>query len=181
MSEFNPMFLIAVPQLGDPNFFHRVIFILHHDSQGAIGLVVNNPLDLNLGDFAKGQKLACHPDLANLKAYCGGPVNPELGWLLHHDNSIEERQEILPGLFVSRSRQTLEKLLASGKNNFRLMLGYAGWGEGQVTKELKEGAWITATVNPKYIFETPPAETWNTILRDMGVDPTRLALGGGFH
>jgi putative transcriptional regulator len=181
MSEFQHMFLIAVPQMGDPNFFHSVVFLMHHDAKGALGLVVNNPLDLSLGEFSSSQKIPCHEALLGLPVFAGGPVEPDSGWLLHSDPSIAERQEILPGLYVSRSTQSLGTLLFNGEKKFRLMLGYAGWEAGQLSQEMKEGAWITTEVNPKYILETEPAETWGVILSDMGVDPLRLALGTGFH
>ena len=181
MSEFTPMLQIAVPQLGDPNFFHSVILILQHNAEGALGLVINNPLDLLLGEFARQQKWDCHEALERHPVYCGGPVEPERGWILHRDASVAERQELLPGLYVSGGRETLFQLLKSGKDNFRFLLGYAGWGAGQLEDEMKEGSWITASVDPKYVLDTDPSGTWNVVLSDMGVDPNTLALGGGFH
>ncbi len=181
MNNFTPMIQIAVPQLGDPNFFHSVVFILNHNSDGALGIIVNNPLDMKLGEFAGSQKLSCHEALATLPVYCGGPVEPERGWILHRDPSVGERQELMNGFFVSGGQETLTTLLAGGKNNFRLFLGYAGWGPGQLEKEMREGSWITAQADSKYVLDVAPSGTWNIILQDMGVDPSSLALGGGFH
>jgi putative transcriptional regulator len=181
MTEFTPMLQIAVPQLGDPNFFHSVVLILQHNAEGALGLILNNPLELNLGDFARQQTWPCHQALETRPVFCGGPVDPERGWILHRNAAVAERQELLPGLYVSGTRETLMELLKSGEDNFRFFLGYAGWGSGQLEKEMKEGSWITATVEAKYVLDTDPAGTWNAVLKDMGVDPNRLALGGGFH
>ena len=178
---YKPMMMIAVPQLGDPNFFHSVVLMLSHNADGAFGLVINNPMDLTLGDFAKAQNWACHENLFALPAYSGGPVEQGRGWVLHRDISLAERQEVMTDLFVSVSQESLQALLQGGLENFRLCLGYAGWGPGQLEDEMKEGAWITTEVHAKYVLETKPEETWNKILSDMGVDPSRLALGTGLH
>ncbi len=175
------MLQIAVPQLGDPNFFHSVVLMLQHNPDGALGLIINNPLDLRLGKFAQEQSWPCHDTLLQCPVFSGGPVEPERGWILHRDGSVGERQELLPGLYVSGSRDTLFKMLNGGNSDFRFLLGYAGWGPGQLEKEMKEGSWITAQAHPKYVLDTEPAGTWNAVLRDMGVEPSSLALGGGFH
>ncbi len=181
MGEFTPMLQIAVPQLGDPNFFHSVILMLQHNTEGALGLVLNNPLDMKLGEFAREQRWPCQEAQARLAVYCGGPVEPERGWILHRDSSLAERQELLPNLYVSGGRDTLFALLNSGNTDFRFLLGYAGWGAGQLEKEMKAGSWITAKAESKYVLDTDAASTWNLVLSDMGVDPSNLAIGTGFH
>ncbi|MBI3540898.1 MAG: YqgE/AlgH family protein [Deltaproteobacteria bacterium] len=178
--KLNPMFLIAVPQLGDPNFARSVVLMLHHNEEGALGLIVNSPTQMTLGTFARAEGFTCHPDLEMRPVFRGGPVDPERGWILHQDETVKERQEILPGFFVSGSRETLGGLLEKGAH-FRLLTGYAGWTEGQVEEEMKQGGWIAAKVSPKYVFETNPSETWDLILNDMGVDPTQLMVGTGLH
>lgn len=179
--EFRPMLLIAVPQMGDPNFAKSVVLILQHDRKGAFGLVVNNPTNMTLGQFAESQEMECHDQIREMTVFRGGPVEPEGGWILHTDETVEERKEILPGLYMSGSSETLKALLESGRKPMRLILGYAGWGAGQLEQEMVEGAWITAAADPKYVFETEPSRTWNVILTDMGVDPNRLMVGRGLH
>jgi len=175
------MLLIAVPQMGDPNFAKSVVLILHHNEEGALGLVINATTPITFERFAQSQSLECHDGLKANFVFRGGPVETERGWILHRDDAINEKKPVLDGLYVSATSESLQELLKKGHRTLRLILGYAGWGEGQLEREMVEGAWITAKAHAKYIFETPPAETWNRVLNDMGVDPNRLMMGTGFH
>lgn len=181
MAGFQPMFLIAVPQMGDPNFSKSVVLILHHDEDGALGLVVNAPTPITLERFSESQEMGCHDGLKAALVFRGGPVQPERGWILHRDQAIEEKKPVLDGLFVSATNESLKEILKKGDPALRLILGYAGWGAGQLEREMVDGAWITAKADAKYVFGTPPAETWTRVLTDMGVDPNRLMMGTGFH
>lgn len=176
-----PMFLIAIPQLGDPNFARSVVLLLHHGPDGALGLVINAPTEMTLGAFAKEHALPCHSANKDRLIFRGGPVEPTRGWILHSDDAAEERQEVLPGLSVSGSVDTLNNLLADGSQQLRLLLGYAGWGAGQLEAEMERGSWITVEASAKHVLETPPEKCWDAVLREMGVDPTRLAIGSGIH
>lgn len=175
------MFLIAIPQLGDPNFVRSVVLLLHHASDGALGLVINHPSQLELGAFAHEHALPCHSAAKKQFVYRGGPVEPTRGWILHTDDEVKERQEVLPGLFVSGSLETLTGLLADGNKPFKLLLGYAGWGPGQLEREMEMGSWLTVEPGVRHVLETPASETWNQVLADMGVDPARLAMASGIH
>lgn len=181
MSDLNSMMLVAVPQLLDPNFKRSVVLILHHDEEGAFGLVVNDPTPLNMEEFAKTQKLTYHRNSSSTPVFCGGPVEPYRGWILHQNEQFEERQEIRPGLYISGSNETLKRVLKEGTDPIRFLLGYAGWGPHQLEKEMEEGSWITTPVDPRYIFLAEPEDTWDAILHDMGIDPAQLALGTGLH
>lgn len=181
MVDFSPIILIAVPQLGDPNFFHGLVLLLQHDEDGAFGLVLNRPSGLSLGEFADSQGLQCHESLKSQPIFQGGPVELERGWVLHGDALHPESQLLLPGLFVSGGMETLKELLSQGQRDFRFFLGYAGWGAGQLEEEMKEGAWITVPAAATYALETPPEQAWDRALRDLGVDPANLALGRGMH
>jgi len=165
----------------DPNFKRSVILILHHDEDGAFGLVVNDPTTLSLPAFAQTQNLGCHNSLNQDSVYCGGPVEPYRGWVLHSEEELEEKQEIRPGVFVSGSNEALKHILSNGKRPFRFLLGYAGWGPHQLEKEMEEGSWIAAPVEAQYIFFDNPEDTWDAMLHDMGVDPATLAQGHGIH
>lgn len=178
---FNPSFLIAVPQLGDPNFSHSIVLMLEQDENGALGLVINDPTDLNLGAFAQNHALSCHDRLLSLPVMRGGPVEPAGGWLLHTDTTVPEKQELLSGLFLSGSQDTLRHLLASGHLTMRLILGYAGWGAGQLEEEMAQGAWLSTDVTIAHIFETELDRIWHAVLSDMGIEPSQLVMGGGLH
>ncbi|MFO1463457.1 MAG: YqgE/AlgH family protein [bacterium] len=181
MTASSPILLIAVPQLGDPNFFHGVVLLMQHDSEGAFGWVINRPTSLTLGEFAQSQGIPCHGNLAARPVFQGGPVELERGWVLHRDLRLGESQELLPGLFVSGGMETLKKLLSGQEDAFRFVLGYAGWGPGQLEAEMQEGAWITVAADPRYVFEVPPDQTWSRTLQDLGIDPASLMLGKGLH
>ena len=174
------MFLIAIPQLGDPNFLRSVVLLLEHGAEGALGLVVNHPTSLDLWTFAREQGLPCHSKSKGVPVFRGGPVEPSRGLILHDDRAHNER-EVLPGLFVSGSVDTLSHLMADGSRRMRLLLGYAGWGPGQLEREMAQGSWLTVEADAKHVLETPPAETWTAVLKEMGVDPARLAIGTGIH
>src|SRR5690349_18930856 len=85
---FNPTFLIAMPQLADPNFARSVVLMLHHDANGAFGLVLNNPSKVNLGTFARAQGMDCHPSIENTPVLAGGPVDTIHGWLIHKNENV---------------------------------------------------------------------------------------------
>ncbi|HEX5035920.1 MAG TPA: YqgE/AlgH family protein, partial [bacterium] len=110
----HPMLLIAVPQMGDPNFSKTVVLILQHDAEGAFGLVINRPTEITLDKFAESQELFCHGDLVEEVVFRGGPVQAERGWILHADAAVEEKQIVVPGLYVSTGTVALEDLMERG-------------------------------------------------------------------
>lgn len=143
--------------------------------------MINKTTDLKVGALARDQKLECADNLESLSVLQGGPVEPERCWLIHTEAGVEEKQVLMKELFLSGTNPTLKELLEKGQEPIRLVVGYAGWGAGQLEEEMAEGSWITADVNMKYIFETEPSSVWETILRDMGVDPNMIAEGKGVH
>ncbi len=181
MNKLAPRYLIAVPQLGDPNFARSVVLIVQHSEDGTYGLVINNPTDLSLQAFAKSQQFPCQDSLAPLPVFCGGPVEPARGCILHTNETIEEREEIIPGFFLSNTTESLQALLKAGTPPLRLLLGYAGWAAGQLEMELAQGGWLLTEPNAKYVLRTDPEQVWQQAILDLGIDPTQLVLGGGIH
>lgn len=177
MGTYKHNFLIAVPQLSDPNFSHSIVLMLEHEVAGSLGLIINEATDLTLGTFSKNHEMACHENLIHLPVLSGGPIEPQGGWILHRDPSVSEKNEIIPGLFLSGSEDSLKYLLAQGHPNMRLLLGYAGWGEEQLEEEVAQGSWLSTEINPKHIFETQTEQVWKSVLLDMGIDPAQLVLG----
>jgi len=170
-------YLIAVPQLGDPQFTHKVVLMLHHDEEGALGLVINDPIDLDLGSFAEANKWPCNERISHVPVFRGGPVTPEQGWILHSNATVAEKKELVPGLYLSGHGETLRTLFAEGDPSMRLMLGYAGWGAGQLETELMEGSWITSSASLEHTLLTKPDQTWKAVLHNMGIEPSALTLG----
>lgn len=179
---FQPVFLIAVPQLADPNFFHSVVLLLQHDAQGAVGLVLNHASSVSLEKFSSAEKLPFSEVYGKDPIYLGGPVERERGWILHEDESLEEKKEILPGLYLSVGSASLEKLLVQSQKNFKLFLGYSGWSAGQLEEEMKAGGWMMIPSAKHHILQTPPASLWKILLQELGIkDLSQIAMGGGFH
>ena len=176
-----PGFLVAVPQLGDPNFQRSVVLMLEHGENGAMGIVINRPGSVKLGDVARSHGVDPNDSLESKVAYVGGPVEPERGFVLHSCHEVSEAVPLFEGLYVSGSVESLKELFLQPVDRFRLCLGYAGWAPGQLEKELQEGSWITATAQMKHVLTTPPESAWEAILREMGIDPVMLMQGGGLN
>jgi len=176
-----PGFLIAMPQLGDPNFHRAVILILEHGDGGSMGLVINRAAPLTLQDVAKGHELALADGRARQTVFLGGPVEPRRGFVLHDSAAVGEKHEILPGLFLSVTLDALGPLLADGAARVRFCLGYAGWGPKQLEHEIAQGAWLFTEASGEPVLDGNPETLWDATLRGMGVDPAMIVAGGGIQ
>lgn len=182
MAAPNPLILLAVPQMADPNFARRVVLVVEFDPrEGSMGLITNNPTSLTLGTFARSQNLECHPDLEKIPVFTGGPVSPDRGWILHTDAEIREKRELMPGLFLSGTVDSLKTLLEKGSKPIQLYLGYAGWTGGQLELEMAAGSWVSVPATNDNIFQLDPTTAWNAIFRQMGVDPMKVISVSGVH
>ena len=181
VSELAPGFLVAVPQMGDPNFQRSVVLMLEHGEGGAMGIIVNRPTTLKLTAVAEGHGFEIAEGYEKAIVFVGGPVEPERGFVLHDRAEVPEAVPLFDDLYVSGSLESLEILLKGSPDHFRLCLGYAGWGPGQLEKELREGTWITASPSSRHVLGTPARQAWDTVLREMGIDPVTLLQGGGLH
>jgi putative transcriptional regulator len=181
VSDLAPAFLVAVPQMGDPNFARTVVLMLEHNDDGALGLIVNRPSSLTLGEVAESQDLTIHPGSTAHPVFVGGPVQPERGFVLHRLDDVPQSVALVDGLYVSGSTEALTKLIGESVDGWRLCLGFAGWEAGQLERELREGAWLTAPATAARVLGTKPDDTWRSVLSDLGVDPAHLVQGGGVH
>ena len=181
MSEIAPGFLVAVPQLGDPNFARSVVLMMEHSAEGAFGVVVNRPGRITLGEVGKSQGLTVGAGCRGEHVFVGGPVQPERGFVLHGRPELPESVELVPGLWVSSSIDILTLLLGEGSTDWRLCLGFAGWGPGQLENELREGAWLTTPASAAHCLATAPKQAWEAVIRDMGIEPGALLHAKGRH
>ncbi len=181
VDQLAPGFLIAMPQLGDPNFSKSVVLMLEHGEGGAMGIVVNRAAPLTLQDLGKSQSMEVAPGLAEERVFVGGPVEPQRGFVLHDDLGIAERHEVLPGLFLSVTLDALAPLLAKGDRRIRFCLGYAGWGPRQLEQEIAAGAWLYTEASAGPVLEGDPDQLWDATLRGMGVDPAMLFPSKGVN
>lgn len=176
-----PGLLLAMPQLGDPNFHRSVTLMIEHSETGSMGLVVNRAAPLTLGELAEGQGMKISPERRLEPVFVGGPVEPHRGFILHDDTSIPEKHPVMPGLFLSVTMEALSALLENPTPRIRFCLGYAGWGAKQLEGEMAVGSWLFSEAAAESVLGTEPAQLWDSTLRGMGVDPAMLMVGKGLH
>ena len=176
-----PGILIAMPQLGDPNFEKTVVLMIEHNENGALGLVMNRPTQLKVQEvFEALETTWLGPDDAQV--WRGGPVMQELGWAVHEPYPFPEKDggmEIVPGIHLSTSPDRLRLLGVRPPTRMRFVLGAAGWGKGQLDWEIGEGVWMLAQANPELLFDTPFEQMWELAFKQQGIDPTLLTMHAG--
>jgi putative transcriptional regulator len=183
-SSLAPAFLLSMPQLTDPNFSRTVVLLCKHNAEGAFGLVVNRPL-ITTGRVVVNLDPPVETD-RELQVWVGGPVEPQSSWMLvGADPELDEPapgHRITSGLTLSASPDLLRRLLdPNPPPRTRLIVGYSGWGPGQLEAELAESAWLMSDVDSDLIFDTPPERMWEAAIRRLGADPASLQMSRGVH
>jgi len=171
-------FLIAMPRLEDPYFSNALVYICEHNAKGALGIIVNRPIDMNLaGLFEKIDIKLEAEQLAELPVYFGGPVQLDRGFVLHRpvgqwQSTLAINGEV--GLTSSR-----DVLAAVGKEGLPaeilVSLGYAGWEAGQLEAELAENSWLTVPAKASILFELPPDERLPAAMHKLGISFAQLS------
>lgn len=172
---------MATPQLTDSNFRRSVILMLEHGESGSMGLIINRGASLTLGDLAKNQSLTIAPEREKQPVFMGGPVENHRGFVLHDNERVTEKHEVVPGLYLSLTLDTLGPLLKDPGGRLRFCLGYAGWSAGQLESELASGSWLYAEASARPVLEGDPGLLWDHTLKSMGVDPAMLLKGKGLN
>lgn len=180
-------FLIAMPGMGDDNFAGSVVYMCEHTERGALGLVINKPIDIKLRNlFEKVDLPLDREDLANAPVYFGGPVQTERGFVLHERLGGEEGAHynstlsIPGGLEMTTSKDVLEALSnGAGPKKVLVTLGYSGWSAGQLEEEIGRNGWLTVNAEPSIIFDTPIEKRYERALSLLGIDPAMLSFGAG--
>jgi putative transcriptional regulator len=165
----------------DSNFERAVILMIEHTDAGSMGLVINRTAPLTFRDLARSQEIKVAPSRRDDALLHGGPVEPYRGFVLHDSLSIEERNEVSPGLFLSVTSDALTPLLLDESACVRFCLGYAGWGPGQLEKELKLGSWLFTDANPQVVLRDDPGQIWDNTIKSMGIEPGWLVASGGVN
>lgn len=175
-------FLIAMPGLMDPNFYQTVTYICAHNDEGAMGIVINRPLDMALGDVLEQMDMEPSDNRVNeLPVYHGGPVHTDRGFVLHEPLSTWESSiNVNDAVGVTTSRDVLQAIARGGGPKESLVaLGYAGWGAGQLEQEMLENAWLSGPADVNVIFKTPCEQRWQTAADLLGVDLNLLSTDIG--
>ena len=173
-----PALLTATPQVQDPFFNHSVVLLLGHSEEGSFGFNVNRPTTVSIEEILEGMEIPWagrHDSLA----YFGGPVQPQLGTVLYEPGDDDElgdetTVEVDSRLWMTQHIDDLTALASAPPESFRLYLGYAGWGAGQLVDEILRNDWIVGPVERRLVFADDPETVWELALEAAGVDPEAL-------
>jgi putative transcriptional regulator len=179
-------FLIAMPGMSDDTFAGAVVYLCEHTEKGALGLVINKPIDIKLRNlFEKVELSLDRKDLAEQPVYFGGPVQTERGFVLHERQGEESPYTstlAIPesGLEMTTSKDVLEAMSnGAGPRRVLVTLGYSGWGAGQLEDEIGRNGWLTVSASPEIIFDTPIEKRYERALALLGIDPRMLSQEAG--
>jgi putative transcriptional regulator len=182
-----PALLVAMPQLLDPNFRRSVVLLVEHSEERAVGFVVNRPTDTRAADAVVLDPPATGD--SGLCLWTGGPVEPHRGFLLlgrDPGTESEESEIVTEGIHLTASLEVLRSLIETSPTALadepcRLLLGYAGWGPGQLDRELAESAWLLAPLKRELVFDTAPEAMWERTIRSLGIEPLALQAAPGIQ
>ena len=166
-----------MPHMNDPIFSKSLIYICEHDKDGSMGLIINKPMiSENAADIIQQTKLAQINPLPDI--YFGGPVNLEMGLILHNASYIiEGTLSISKSVALTSIKQIVADLKnGDGPSEFRFSFGYVGWGKGQIEREIENGDWLLMPADDKFIFSIPNSDKWQKAASKFGIDI--LDLGG---
>jgi putative transcriptional regulator len=175
MRSLQDHFLIAMPAMGDPNFNATVTYVCKHNGDGALGIVINRPMDMLLKEVFSQLALPegeGDEEVGMQAVLSGGPVQPDRGFVLHRsDTTFESTFDTESEIKVTVSQDILVSIASGrGPQPAYVALGYAGWGAGQLESELAANAWLSAPADAKIVFDTPYEQRWTAAAGLLGVD-----------
>jgi putative transcriptional regulator len=175
-------FLIAMPNMADPRFAKTVTFICEHNDQGALGLVLNKPIEMTLSTLFEQIKIPLGDSvLRDAPVHFGGPVQIDRGFVLHRPlGAWQSTLAVDQDVGLTTSKDILEAVgRGDGPRDVLVTLGYAGWSPGQLEQEIVQNAWLTVRADPHVIFEEEPENRLPAAMRLLGIDFSRLSEGVG--
>jgi len=162
MKSLEAHFLVAAPQLADPNFLHTVVLMIQHTEEGALGVVLNRPTTKTVREL--WEEVGEAPCNAEGSVHLGGPVPGPI--MSVHTNQFFAELEILPGVFFAAKKNNLDELVLQTDDPLRVFLGHAGWGPGQLENEMEEGAWQILPATAETIFYDG-SDLWEKVRREI--------------
>ena len=171
MSNLQGHLLAASPYMGDTSFSQSVVLLLHHSGEGAFGVVLNHPANETIK--ALWEQFGNESVHTNQRLNLGGPVSGPV-MALHTVEDLGEL-EIPPGIYLAAERSHLQRLLCQDEHPFKIFVGHAGWGKGQLENELAQGAWLTLPATRELVFEDDE-DLWNTVIKQIGSSIIQSAL-----
>lgn len=174
--------LIAMPGMADPNFNSTVTLVCEHNAEGALGIVINRPMNLSLGGLFEQLDLdAGRSSFADHPVLSGGPVAQERGFVLHRPGPrYESSLAVSADVQLTLSRDIIDDMASgNGPDKVLLALGYAGWEPGQLEDEILGNTWLTVPATPEIIFDVPYAERWSIAAKTIGIDISQISPHAG--
>jgi len=174
--------LVAMPGMPDSRFAHSVIFMCMHDDRGAMGIIVNQIVDgLAFETLLEQVGIEDKPAKRQIAVHMGGPVETGRGFVLHsNDYQIDSTLAVNARVRLTQSIEVLKEISrGGGPRQCLLALGYAGWGPGQLEREIKQNGWLNVIADDELIFSDDIGEKWRKALAKMGIDPTMLSTSAG--
>ena len=172
-----PVLLLAMPQITDPFFAKSVVLLLAHEAEGSFGFIVNRRTELKVAAILEDLELAWRGDDAALAGF-GGPVQPQVGTVLYGGEpslpAFENASEVAEGIRLTQHVGELGRLGEAPPERFRLLLGHAGWGAGQLDEEILRNDWLVAPVDAQLVFGGETEQVWEAAMASVGVDPSAL-------
>ena len=177
----SPILLVSMPQMLDPNFTRSVVLLAEYGRHGAFGIVVNRRMSEPANAVIRAEPPIDIRDDVHL--FVGGPVEPSRAWVLTAHRELDpEALEVASGVYLSASPDLIRHALQSPPDaTLRIIIGYAGWGAGQLDEELAASAWLMAPVDVGLVFQTPLESMWEAAIRRLGADPSALQGSSGVH
>lgn len=182
MSSLEGQLLIAMPGMADPNFNETVTFICKHDSEGAVGIIVNRASDMTLGEVCKQLSLEGKlGETENQPVMNGGPVHTDRGFVLHQsDQAFDSTFDTDAEVKVTVSQDILKSIArGDGPEPALVALGYAGWASGQLESEIAANSWLSVPAAPAILFDTPIDERWEAAAALIGIDIRQVTSYAG--
>lgn len=181
--DFSRQLLVAMPGMVGGSLADTVIYICEHNEEGALGIVINRPTDLTLGDLLQRIDLDLSLEIGvrqDTPVFFGGPVQTDRGFVLHQPVGDYSSSIRMGDVALTTSRDVLQEVAAGGgPDQLLVTLGYAGWGEGQLEEEMAQGAWLHVEANVDILFTIPASERYQAALAQLGIDPIMLTGTAG--
>lgn len=175
--------LIAMPGMGDPRFAQSVVILCSHGPDGAMGLIVNKPApEVHLSDLLDQLGITPNPPASDLAIHFGGPVEGVRGFVLHSgENERDSPSLVVSDAFhMTATMDILEDIArGQGPGHALMMLGYAGWGPGQLESEIAMNGWLTAEADAALVYDMEDEDKWAAALQSLGIDPLTLSASAG--
>jgi len=178
-------FLLSMPHLEDPNFAHTLTYICDHSEYGALGLIINRPTGIQLRELLNHLPLdSSLTEQADHPIYAGGPVHEDRGFVLHSPDGAPDgwinTYQVTPEICLTTSLDVLEAIASGcGPSDFIIALGYAGWGPGQLERELSDNLWLSCPANFDIMFRMPAEERLQAAASVLGINLNLLPASAG--